>query len=164
MEDYKKKYEEAIFRMNKWVEGSEIIDPKEIAEFIFPELKESEDERIRKEIVYYLDREIALSNFGRDIATLKKWITWLEKQGEQTPIDAETTELNALAFLTELGYTCIPPRKQMPAWSEEDEEMFDAVIADIQFTQKAHTHDDNQVVYEREIDWLKSIKERMKGE
>ena len=42
--------------------------------------------------------------------------------------------------------------------------MFDAIIADIQFTQKAHTYDDNQVVYEREIDWLKSLKEGMKGE
>jgi len=49
-------------------------------------------------------------------------------------------------------------------WSEEDEEMFDAIIADIQFTQKAHTHEVNQVVYEREIDWFKSLKERMKGE
>ena len=51
-----------------------------------------------------------------------------------------------------------PQSKQ--EWSEEDEEMFDAIIADIQFTQKAHTHDVNQVVYEREIDWLKSLKER----
>ena len=47
------------------------------------------------------------------------------------------------------------------AWNEEDEEMFDAIIADIQFTQKAHNHEVNQVVYEREIDWLKSLKERL---
>ena len=46
-------------------------------------------------------------------------------------------------------------------WGEEDEEMFDAIIADIQFTQKAHNHEVNQVVYEREIDWLKSIKNRV---
>jgi len=46
-------------------------------------------------------------------------------------------------------------------WSEEDEEMFDAVIADIQFTQKAHNHEVNQVVYEREIDWLKSLKDKV---
>ena len=48
-------------------------------------------------------------------------------------------------------------------WSEEDEEMFDAIIADIQFTQKAHIHEVNQVVYEREIDWLKSIRQKMGG-
>ena len=45
-------------------------------------------------------------------------------------------------------------------WSKEDEEMFDAVVADIQFTQKAHIHEANQVVYKREIDWLKSLKDR----
>lgn len=50
--------------------------------------------------------------------------------------------------------------EQNHAWSEEDEEMFDAIIADIQFTQKAHTHEVNQAVYEREIDWLKSLKEK----
>lgn len=42
MENYKEKYEQAMLRMNKWVEGSEITEPKEVAEFVFPELKESE--------------------------------------------------------------------------------------------------------------------------
>jgi len=51
--------------------------------------------------------------------------------------------------------------EQKPVWNEEDEEMFDAIIADIQFTQKAHNHEVNQVVYEREIDWFKSLKDRM---
>ena len=51
--------------------------------------------------------------------------------------------------------------EQNHAWSEDDEEMFDAIIADIQFTQKTHNHEVNQVVYEREIDWLKSIKDRV---
>lgn len=44
-------------------------------------------------------------------------------------------------------------------WSEEDAEMFDAIIADIKFTQSVHI---NQVVYEREIDWLKYIRDRIK--
>ena len=47
--------------------------------------------------------------------------------------------------------------------SEKDEEMFDAIIADIQFTQKAHNHEVNQIVYERKIDWLKSLKQRLNG-
>ena len=52
--------------------------------------------------------------------------------------------------------------KSDSAWNEEDEEMFDAIIADIQFTRKAHNYAVNQVVYESEIDWLKSIKERVR--
>lgn len=38
--------------------------------------------------------------------------------------------------------------KQNPAWGEEDEEMINAIIADIQFTQKVHNHEVDQVVYE----------------
>ena len=53
--------------------------------------------------------------------------------------------------------------EQNPAWSEEDEEMIDAVIVDIQFAQKAYNHEVNQIVYEREIDWLKSLKQRLNG-
>ena len=39
----------------------------------FPELRESEDERIRKEILNYIDKATGC----------KRWVTWLEKQGEQ---------------------------------------------------------------------------------
>ena len=58
----------------------------------FPELKESEDERIRKELICFLETEIPYCN-ARDkyIAWLEKknardkYIAWLEKQGEQKP-------------------------------------------------------------------------------
>ena len=82
MEEYKKKYEHAMLRMNKWVEGSEIIDPKEVAEFVFPELKESEDEKIRRDIIRYLKKTSPA--IGENI---EKMLAWLEKQGEQKPTD-----------------------------------------------------------------------------
>lgn len=54
--------------------------------------------------------------------------------------------------------------QQKPAeWSEEDEEMFAGIIADIKFTQRAHNHEVNQIVYEREIDWLKSLRDNYKN-
>ena len=46
-----------------------------VLESIFPELKESEDERIRKEIISYIKSSGAVTN--------PNWIAWLEKQGEQ---------------------------------------------------------------------------------
>lgn len=50
---------------------------------LFPELCESEDERIRKEIIDFIqEREIVCSN-GDSFLPYKKWIAWLEKQGEQ---------------------------------------------------------------------------------
>lgn len=39
-----------------------------------------------------------------------------EKQKEQKPLSTEKTELNSIAFLEQMGYTCIPPGKeQKPA-------------------------------------------------
>ena len=49
---------------------------KEKVEGFFPELKELEDEKTRKEIVGYLKRNLRL-----------EWAAWLEKQGEQKEIN-----------------------------------------------------------------------------
>ena len=50
-------------------------------EHIFPELKESEDERIRKQIKAFIKSR------GSQITQSKtdSWLAWLEKQGEQKP-------------------------------------------------------------------------------
>ena len=88
MKDYKKKYEDALKNIKRIKAANK--DNRELVDFIeykYPELKESEDERIRKEIIYYLDREITLSNFGGDIAIFKEWIAWLEKQGEKKEVN-----------------------------------------------------------------------------
>ena len=174
---------------------------KALLQDTFPELKESEDERIRKEIVSFIKSVNHSYLCGADRRT--KWLTWLEKkkeqkeqkdyrklyeevvksdwfkenyvgkslgddenQKEQKPnllpgfeglspdeemshplflkgfdvgrkvghIEAEhtysteETELNSVAFLEQLGYTCIPPNEQKPAeWSEEDESFLDSV-------------------------------------
>ena len=47
----------------------------------FPELKESEDERIRKEIIRVFKGEISFTSEKEN----EKYIAWLEKQGEQRP-------------------------------------------------------------------------------
>ena len=57
---------------------------KETIEYIFSELAESEDERIRKAIIYTLrDYKGFLSMSG---ISKEEMITWLEKQGEQKPV------------------------------------------------------------------------------
>ena len=35
-----------------------------------------------------------------------------EKRKEQKPLSTEETELNSIAFLEQMGYTCIPPKKE----------------------------------------------------
>ena len=67
---------------------------KETIEYIFPELKESEDERIRKHLVNCLkfslegaeDQDAAGCSRQKDIEAYKWGLAWLEKQGEQEPV------------------------------------------------------------------------------
>ena len=59
----------------------------EALEFLIPELKESEDEKMRKELITFLDEIWHLgknANFDKwDKSDCSNWIAWLEKQGEQ---------------------------------------------------------------------------------
>ena len=57
---------------------------QEIAETIFPELKESEDERIRKEMLDFFKQFYDIKNIKS--IDVEPWISWLEKQGNQKPI------------------------------------------------------------------------------
>ena len=68
--DYKEKYEQALERARKLQENSNGMILKKWLWDIFPELKESEGERIRKEIIEYI----------KTGTYHKNWIAWLEKQ------------------------------------------------------------------------------------
>lgn len=46
-----------------------------------PELKESEDKRVRKELITHFRNARCVTEEGAE--RIAKWITWLEKQGEQ---------------------------------------------------------------------------------
>lgn len=84
MEDYKKKYEEALERARDMLSYKEVRH--EDIEYLFPELKESEDERTRKEIIEFLDDIWHLGKNANlekwDKCDCSKWICWLEKQKE----------------------------------------------------------------------------------
>lgn len=85
--DYEKKYKEALERAKKWYYAPNADKmptyANRIIKEIFPELKESEGEKIRKEIADF----IYISAFKpKDIKKKEKWLTWLEKQGNQKPV------------------------------------------------------------------------------
>ena len=78
--DYEKRYNEALERAKK-LYGQGIIT--ESLGFVFPELKESEDERIRKAIHIYLDWLDGRKDYApKGIYSIKDMIAWLEKQEE----------------------------------------------------------------------------------
>jgi hypothetical protein len=63
------KYEEALERARKYYNELRACRAKEKLETIFPELRESEDERIRKKIINFISKEyeykMSHSNQGR---------------------------------------------------------------------------------------------------
>lgn len=71
MEDYKKKYEDALERARRMCAMP--ID-KATMEYVFPELKEDNDERIRKAIIAHM--HIVKSVNGVDVSEI---LAWLEK-------------------------------------------------------------------------------------
>ena len=85
--DYEKKYKEMkarVLEMGRgYVKGLDYSKPRQIAEYIDPELKESEDERIRKRIIQALHGDVL------DMEETTKAIAWLNKQGEQKDIPAD---------------------------------------------------------------------------
>ena len=66
-------------------------DQRYVLERLFPELKETEDEKIRKDLITFLDEIWHLgknANFDKwDKSDCSNWIAWLEKQGEQKPVE-----------------------------------------------------------------------------
>ena len=82
VEEKARRYDEAIKVANKY-KDTHIMFPQ-IKDEIFPELAESEDERIRKELIEFLKEEEAKADItSKRSKTLCKYINWLEKQGQK---------------------------------------------------------------------------------
>ena len=88
--DYKKAYEDALERARKFT----IPDAVEALKYVFPELAESEDERIRKWIINFI--EVRLNGAGEFIDDYKNAIAWLEKQGESKWSEEDKMILNEI--------------------------------------------------------------------
>ena len=70
-------------------------DQKYVLESLFPELKESEDEKIRK---WLIDWAKAVNWSEQFTVTKEQVLAWLEKQGEQKPFDYENANIQQKDF------------------------------------------------------------------
>ena len=155
---------------------------QEIAETIFPELKESEDERIRKEMISWLKGFIGEEGgCGYTDEEIRKRIAWLEKQGEQKcnevkPIEGEFPYINPSDNLddeidniwnrlncngvftaTKEGFKEVICHfvnfvSKNPAWSEDDEAMLNNII---HLFRTAYTKTDG---IDEKVEFLKFLK------
>ena len=151
---------------------------KETIEYIFPELKESEDERIRKALIQHIKDKVSVILGWRK----EELINWLEKQGEQKTINKVKPKFKVGDIIKYVGEreefskekhtikkifddfyltiddTYIPFKfeeyytliNQNQSWSEEDEMMLECVLDKIS----------DLGTGEMCKDWLKSLKER----
>ena len=154
IEEKAKAYDEALGRarnlMNQ-IQNNELIGfPDQFTE-IFPELAESEDEKVRKEMLEFVS-SADISEI-LDEETQARWYNYLQRQKEQKPHRFCDDTLKAIDKARELD-----EQEQKPAeWSEEDEENIESICS--RLDSLLYTED----VVEKtnivgEIAWLKSLR------
>ena len=85
--DYKNKYEHALERMKIWISEDtpdEFFDNHEVHSFVFPELADSDDERVKNDLVRFVEGSFTDKNSEQK----KAYIAWIEKQDEQSKKNA----------------------------------------------------------------------------
>lgn len=158
--DYEKKYKEAAKAVESLLFDAQIRHSKSVSvnalADIFLELKESEDERIRKSLIDMLKN---------DEKCYLKEIAWLEKQGEQKDIlegavlDSNKDGLVADTIRHKKELVTCPicgtkienqSGQKSAEWSEEDKMQLDAAIHLVSSTGHIET-----------MNWLKALKDKV---
>jgi len=152
-EEKARRYDEIIEKLRSLHDDydtvSTLIDIKEELENILPELKVGKDERIRKALHIYLDWLDGRKDYQpKGDYTVRDMIAWLEKQGEK-PTDEEMKETLRTEY--EKGRADVIAEMQNPAWSQEDERIYQSILDD--------TVQENQLD-DKQLDWLKFLKDR----
>ena len=128
--DHKEKYEQALERGRIFRDHLLETGDKGIAweiEYIFPELKVSEDERIRKGLIKAVSGILKGNTlYGTDV-TREEALAWLEKQGEKKDYYTKQ-ELIDMGFSFTLNGDIVTPDEMMEdmkkylAWEEKHDE------------------------------------------
>lgn len=150
-------YDEALEKAKKLCEYPTTQPFVSTLEEIFPELKESEDERVRE---WLIDWANAVNWSKQFPVTKEQVLAWLEKQ---KPVEQQMywTEEEIEPIISDylcgrehyggmIGRLChLKPKQE---WSEKDDEFLRRAI---NVTKSA---------YPMTADWLKSIRQKLKGE
>ena len=154
--DYEKKYKEAIERAKQWRNAPNVDKiptfANRVIEEIFPELKESEDDTIRKELIEYHKAQAFL--YGKPNNKHVKFVAWLEKQGEQKPkkcmyFNADYTDEERKVLCDGCEEEC--ELRQKPTWSEEDKIHYNKCLSYLESISPR----------KEDIEWFKSLKDRV---
>ena len=161
-EEKAKAYDEALKRAkavcdmyrNGWVDKSNLsmVD----IEYVFPQLAESEDERIRKELMVFI------SQFAPEHLKVK-YMAWLEKQKEEEGYEAipieSTLEYKVgkhAGFLEGLAEGRKQTEQKPVEWSKEDEEVRQSLLRDYEYAMQSSGTVWGKD-FEKKYNWLKSL-------
>lgn len=177
-EEKAKAYDEALKRAKKLNADNMMSD--EAIEEIFPELRESEDERIRKDLIKYLESDRDCQPC-QNVSFYDRSIAWLEKQGEQKPnlsnsVGSEQKPIPPFDELTpdekmnhplylegfDVG-RAVQKVFNEQKWSEEDESYLQTVINEMEANKKEARESEHKK-YDTIISWLKSLRPHLKQE
>ena len=148
--DYKKKYKDALEKARSIYNNPNASNARiKIIDGIFPELAESE--KIRKEIIFHFQDTLDVCT-GKNADLVKKWISWLEKQGEQKhQYKSRPRYVGEHELLGNRD-------EQKPEWSEKDDIMKNRAINLIKPLKQLGSQTNAYIDYKNEvIDWLKSL-------
>ena len=120
MNNYEQKYKEALKRAKMHYNTTDSVADAELLELVFPELKESEDERTRKELISFLE----ICQDTRLVGNRKreKWIAWLEKKtgewngNDETPMKKILAALDFQKFRDGATGQIVEPYKEETEW------------------------------------------------
>lgn len=131
IEQKAQRYDKALEKAKNYHSPETECNIRIAMENLFPELAESEDEKIRKEMIEILKNEA--HEFPSSVIANKSisWIAWLEKKGEQKSAE----------------------------WSDEDNEHIKSIISTIECS-KAQFPNSPAVLeaYNSDLIWLKSLR------
>ena len=102
------KYNKALERASELLEQKkEYNSIREYIEYVFPELEESRDDRIKKALIKILNEIVINTNYkelGIDY-NIRDMIAWVEKQGENKPTDKVESKFHEGEWITNGNYT-----------------------------------------------------------
>lgn len=97
--DYEKRYKEALENASIAYKDED-KHLKATLERIFPELKESEDERIRKELIAHFRNTRCVTEEGAE--KIAQWVAWLENQGKKQYMWTDNDRVMAFTLLRDV--------------------------------------------------------------
>lgn len=140
------KIDEVWHKAQKWYDANTNEGYRGIFEDIFPELKESEDERIRKALIDYFSGSHAMDTFGG--IPWDRIVAWLEKQGEKPQ---GKSALEAIKEEKTDNQNCVKPADKVEPKFHEGE----WITNGIDFTFQVRSIEDN--MYLRSDDYFIDI-------